>query len=360
MPSEPDQPTPDRAVTCRIAGETPPVARTRARLGISPVRTGLEPAEIRQKRPANSRMESLGIQCCLADGHADLKAFRREVRPLSTAELRRRYPGEASNHANMLGRARASKAFVHPAYQKFKPFLRDMGPKPDPTFTVDRRDNSNPVYGPGLCVWRSPKDQARNRSTTIHLTDADGTKRPLAEWAEIVGEKPDTLRWRYRQKPTWPEHEVIHGRGAKAPSPESLPAPSSDWPALPSFRKVAIWDRAFGLFAATFPGPSATRAVLVHWFVLPHLRAHEDAYDAVHGWDHGPDEDDVSSPTLRSLRVASRWAHGRLTPGDREFVARHLGSARQALRDHEGYIDSLDRDDVGSGPVKSLKRRGGV
>jgi hypothetical protein len=44
----------------------------------------------------------------------------------------------------------------------FQAFLDDMGPKPHPSLTLDRKDN-NKGYEPSNCWWASRRWQARNR-----------------------------------------------------------------------------------------------------------------------------------------------------------------------------------------------------
>ena len=44
----------------------------------------------------------------------------------------------------------------------FTNFLADMGPKPEPTLTIDRIDN-NRDYEPGNCKWSTMKEQCANR-----------------------------------------------------------------------------------------------------------------------------------------------------------------------------------------------------
>lgn len=357
MPS--DQPAEDHrqdAEDVSLACPEPPRTACHAPLGEMRSPTTGKPAEIREKRPRVSRMESLGPQSRVTHGSppdVDLKAFRREARRLSTAELRDRYKGEASSHAHMLDRARRREAVVHPAYRKFKPFLLDMGPAPDPTFSIDRRNNNNPMYGPRLCVWRSPKDQARNRSTTNRLTDLDGRTMTLPEWAEKTGTDPATMRKRVERE--WPDHEVIHGRGAaSAPAVETQPVAPSHWP--PTFRKTPTWDRAFGRFEEAFsPIGPATRAVMVAWFAGPHLDRHEAAYDRDHGWDRAPDEVDHAGPILRNLRIAMAWARQGMTREERVFIG-YLDSLPGRLRALEGHVEALHPVEVDQEDREELTR----
>ena len=106
-----------------------------------------------------------------------------DVTTLSKTALRKKYRHEANVHKS---RKSQGKGAFAPEFQDFASFLTHAGICPHPDWSLDRIDNNNPDYGPGLCRWASPKTQTRNRWTTVMLT-VDGETKPLAEWAEITG-----------------------------------------------------------------------------------------------------------------------------------------------------------------------------
>lgn len=82
-------------------------------------------------------------------------------------------------------------------WNSFDVFYSDMGPIPSSKYTIERIDN-NKNYSPNNCIWATRKTQARNKRN-IPLYEYDGKTLCVAEWAEIVGLHPETLRSRIKK-----------------------------------------------------------------------------------------------------------------------------------------------------------------
>lgn len=70
-------------------------------------------------------------------------------------------------------------------WDSFAAFLGDMGPRPTPSHTIERKDNDGP-YCPKNCVWATHAEQQRNRSTTRQIT-LNGRTMCLTDWAKEAG-----------------------------------------------------------------------------------------------------------------------------------------------------------------------------
>lgn len=78
-------------------------------------------------------------------------------------------------------------------WKSFVTFLADMGERPEGK-TLDRKD-CNGNYEPSNCRWITQKEQANNTRRNVLITFNDKTK-TVAEWADLLGLKYDTLYYR--------------------------------------------------------------------------------------------------------------------------------------------------------------------
>ena len=117
----------------------------------------------------------------------------------------------------MLARGRKGICEVSSEFKHFETFLDLLGPKKDPTETLDRIHSNDREYAPGKVRWATKSLQNRNRKNTIFLT-YDGHKLDglfgktltLNEWAELTNQVASTMR--QRQSNGWTATENIEGR----------------------------------------------------------------------------------------------------------------------------------------------------
>lgn len=77
---------------------------------------------------------------------------------------------------------------------KFENFYKDMGPRPSPDHSLERKDNDG-GYCKENCIWATRKEQQNNLRSNVRLS-YNGETRTLVQWAAIFSITPDTLRHR--------------------------------------------------------------------------------------------------------------------------------------------------------------------
>jgi lambda repressor-like predicted transcriptional regulator len=87
----------------------------------------------------------------------------------------------------------------------FAAFLEDMGEKPSPQHTLDRRENTK-GYEPGNVRWATQREQQQNKTNNVLLTH-NGQTKVLTEWARQAGVSLSTLKERLARG--WPLSEAV-------------------------------------------------------------------------------------------------------------------------------------------------------
>ena len=93
---------------------------------------------------------------------------------------------------------------MHPEWESFANFLRDMGERPPGTSL--ERVNNDLGYHPGNCKWATRAEQLRNRRNNVFI-EHDGKRLTVKDWSDLTGIPFTTLRT--RMKAGWPTERIL-------------------------------------------------------------------------------------------------------------------------------------------------------
>ena len=125
-------------------------------------------------------------------------------------ELQKMFQKEYNSFRNMkYDRCDHGDYNYSPDIGNFRGFLEAFGPKPDPSYTLERRDPNCSLYSPATAYWADKQTQAENKTNTRYFTDNNGVRLSASQWSRDTGIARKTIIHRVDVL-GWSEHEAVH------------------------------------------------------------------------------------------------------------------------------------------------------
>lgn len=172
-----------------------------------------------------------GLQkSCARNGHYFLTTAQSALRKAHPSEysswmsMRHRCSVKHSRNKNYAGRG---IAVCERWRVSFENFLSDMGPKPTPRHTIDRKNNDK-GYEPGNCRWATRAEQNRNLRRSI-IVEHNGERVVLADLVDRLGlNKPVVLGrlrigWTLEEALSIPVRDNVRRRKKSVVAPTTQP-----------------------------------------------------------------------------------------------------------------------------------------
>ncbi len=270
--------------------------------------------------------------------------WKRDADTLGTNELKRKYPRSFSSFNNISGRARTGKATVDPEFRNFKSFFRHMGPRKHKNLTLDRIDNDNPRYGPGLCEWTGKKEQARNRRTTIFVIRPETSEKvPLVAVAEELGVPASRLR--RQRKDGWTDADIFAGR--RLGTSNATVAAANRWPWEMEVEKRMHWEDQYRKYRLAV---SKDRYEFRYEFAIRRLRELKKSiskyfYDAWEKFGSPEDENGPAADGRETMPQEFRDEYDSMT-SLAERAEQRLASALNGESAWRATVSDADRDTI--------------
>lgn len=104
---------------------------------------------------------------------------------------------------------------ICPKWDTFEQFFKDMGEKPSPSHTLERKDN-NKGYCKENCIWGTKSEQDNNRRSNV-IIEFKGEQKTLMQWTKELNLPYKLTNNRIRQL-GWPIERAFRN-----------PKPRSEW-----------------------------------------------------------------------------------------------------------------------------------